>query len=209
MLATASMLFFSGSSRAKASAANASPMRVITTLANGRVHHSAKSDGEKPVRILSRMRQGRKRMMVAWVRAVTIASVSTPRRRKTPDSRTTKKILSTARRVAVVVAVNEVMRGVIVVGERVAPNRKRDGGSVVVPRNNTSRRMTMSEKVYKKITVTGCSIESYEKAIEAAVEKASESLRGLAWFEVTEFRGGHQPRRRSRVPGHPRRRLQG
>ena len=27
-------------------------------------------------------------------------------------------------------------------------------------------------------------------AIEAAVEKASESLRGLAWFEVTEFRGG-------------------
>jgi len=51
----------------------------------------------------------------------------------------------------------------------------------------------MSEKVYKKITVTGCSPESYEKAIEAAVEKASESLRGLAWFEVTEFRGGILP----------------
>jgi flavin-binding protein dodecin len=48
----------------------------------------------------------------------------------------------------------------------------------------------MSEKVFKKITVTGCSSESYEKAIEAAVNKASESLRGLAWFEVTEFRGG-------------------
>ena len=51
----------------------------------------------------------------------------------------------------------------------------------------------MSEKVYKKITVTGCSPESYEKAIEAAVEKASESLRGLSWFEVTEFRGGILP----------------
>ncbi len=48
----------------------------------------------------------------------------------------------------------------------------------------------MSEKVFKQITVTGCSSESYEKAIEAAVEKASESLRGLSWFQVTEFRGG-------------------
>jgi len=48
----------------------------------------------------------------------------------------------------------------------------------------------MADRVFKKISVTGCSTESYEKAIEAAVEKASESLRGLAWFEVKEFRGG-------------------
>ena len=48
----------------------------------------------------------------------------------------------------------------------------------------------MSQKVYKKITVTGCSDESYEKACEVALEKVSESLRGLAWFEVTEMRGG-------------------
>ena len=48
----------------------------------------------------------------------------------------------------------------------------------------------MSDRVYKKITVTGCSTESYEKAIEAAVHKASSSLRGLAWFEVKELRGG-------------------
>ncbi len=48
----------------------------------------------------------------------------------------------------------------------------------------------MSERVFKKISVTGCSSVSYEKAIENAVEKASESLRGLAWFEVNEFRGG-------------------
>jgi flavin-binding protein dodecin len=48
----------------------------------------------------------------------------------------------------------------------------------------------MPDMVYKKITVTGCSTDSYERAIETAVEKASQSLRGLAWFEVTEFRGG-------------------
>jgi flavin-binding protein dodecin len=48
----------------------------------------------------------------------------------------------------------------------------------------------MPETVFKKITVTGCSTDSYEKAIETAVEKASQSLRGLAWFEVKEFRGG-------------------
>lgn len=48
----------------------------------------------------------------------------------------------------------------------------------------------MAHKVYKKISVTGCSNESYEKACEIALEKASSSVRGLAWFEVTEMRGG-------------------
>jgi hypothetical protein len=48
----------------------------------------------------------------------------------------------------------------------------------------------MAHKVYKKISVTGCSDESYEKACEVALEKASESVRGIAWFEVTEMRGG-------------------
>lgn len=48
----------------------------------------------------------------------------------------------------------------------------------------------MTSKVFKKINVTGCSGESFEKAIETAVEKASESLRNLAWFEVRELRGG-------------------
>ena len=48
----------------------------------------------------------------------------------------------------------------------------------------------MAEQVFKKISVTGCSSVSYEKAIENAVEKASVSIRGLSWFEVNEFRGG-------------------
>jgi len=47
----------------------------------------------------------------------------------------------------------------------------------------------MSEKVYKKIRVVGCSTESYEAAIKLAVAKASGSIHGLAWFEVVEFRG--------------------
>ncbi len=47
----------------------------------------------------------------------------------------------------------------------------------------------MSTKVFKQITITGCSSKSYEAAIEAAVEKAAETVHGLAWFEVTEMRG--------------------
>jgi flavin-binding protein dodecin len=48
----------------------------------------------------------------------------------------------------------------------------------------------MNSKVFKKLSVTGCSSESFEKAIEVAIEKTSESVRNLAWFEVKELRGG-------------------
>lgn len=48
----------------------------------------------------------------------------------------------------------------------------------------------MADRVYKKIAVTGCSHESMEKAVELAVAKAGENLRGLSWFEVKEIRGG-------------------
>jgi flavin-binding protein dodecin len=47
----------------------------------------------------------------------------------------------------------------------------------------------MPEKVYKKISVVGCSSDSIEKAIEHAVSKAATNLHGLAWFEMTELRG--------------------
>jgi flavin-binding protein dodecin len=50
----------------------------------------------------------------------------------------------------------------------------------------------MSDKVYKKIEVVGCSTKSMENAVELAVAKASESLRGLSWFEVKEIRGAVQ-----------------
>jgi flavin-binding protein dodecin len=47
----------------------------------------------------------------------------------------------------------------------------------------------MSDKVYKKIRVAGCSDESIEKAIELAISKSGESVHGMAWFELTELRG--------------------
>ena len=47
----------------------------------------------------------------------------------------------------------------------------------------------MAEKVFKKVRLIGCSDKSYQKAIETAVEKASESVHGASWFEVVELRG--------------------
>ncbi len=44
-------------------------------------------------------------------------------------------------------------------------------------------------KVYKKITLVGTSSDSLEDAIKNAIAKASETLRGLSWFEVKEIRG--------------------
>ncbi len=43
--------------------------------------------------------------------------------------------------------------------------------------------------VYKLIEIVGTSSESYEKAIENAIKKASESLKAISWFEVVQQRG--------------------
>jgi flavin-binding protein dodecin len=47
----------------------------------------------------------------------------------------------------------------------------------------------MSDHVYKSVEITGSSPDGVTQAIERAVAKASQSLRGLDWFEVTEIRG--------------------
>ena len=47
----------------------------------------------------------------------------------------------------------------------------------------------MPDTVYKVVEVVGTSESSISKAIEAAVEKASETLRHLGWFEVVQIRG--------------------
>lgn len=47
----------------------------------------------------------------------------------------------------------------------------------------------MSDHVYKKIELTGSSSESIDDAIRNAVDKASESVHNLRWFEVDEIRG--------------------
>ena len=44
-------------------------------------------------------------------------------------------------------------------------------------------------KTYKLVELVGTSKESYEKAISNAITDASDSLKGLDWFQVTEFRG--------------------
>ncbi len=42
---------------------------------------------------------------------------------------------------------------------------------------------------YKLIEVVGTSSENYEKAIRNAIAKASESIKAISWYEVTEQRG--------------------
>jgi flavin-binding protein dodecin len=47
----------------------------------------------------------------------------------------------------------------------------------------------MADSVYKIVEVVGTSEKSVSKAIEAAISKASETLRNLGWFEVIQTRG--------------------
>ena len=47
----------------------------------------------------------------------------------------------------------------------------------------------MTDHVYKTIEITGSSQDGVSQAIDRAVGKAGETVRGLDWFEVTEIRG--------------------
>ncbi|MBS3751413.1 MAG: dodecin domain-containing protein [Anaerolineales bacterium] len=47
----------------------------------------------------------------------------------------------------------------------------------------------MNKSVYKKIEITGTSEKSLENAINNAILKASETVRDMRWFEMTEVRG--------------------
>lgn len=47
----------------------------------------------------------------------------------------------------------------------------------------------MTDHTYKKIEIVGSSTDSLQEAIENAIEKASETLRNMRWFEVVETRG--------------------
>lgn len=47
----------------------------------------------------------------------------------------------------------------------------------------------MSTHTYKHIELTGSSENSIEEAIQNAITKASETLHGMRWFEVTDTRG--------------------
>ncbi len=47
----------------------------------------------------------------------------------------------------------------------------------------------MTDHVYKTIKITGSSKDGVEDAVNKAVTKASQSLKGLSWFEVCGIRG--------------------
>jgi flavin-binding protein dodecin len=46
-----------------------------------------------------------------------------------------------------------------------------------------------SSPTYKLVELVGTSDESYADATKKAVHRASQTLRGLGWFQVTELRG--------------------
>lgn len=47
----------------------------------------------------------------------------------------------------------------------------------------------MAGHVYKTVELVGSSTTSSDDAIRAAISRASETMRSLRWFEVTETRG--------------------
>ncbi|MEJ2861325.1 dodecin [Actinomycetospora flava] len=47
----------------------------------------------------------------------------------------------------------------------------------------------MADNIYRKTEVVGTSSESVDEAIRGAVRRASQSLRQVSWFEVSEIRG--------------------
>ena len=47
----------------------------------------------------------------------------------------------------------------------------------------------MTSHVYKLLELTGSSAVSIEDAVSSAIAKASETVRNIQWFSVTETRG--------------------
>ena len=47
----------------------------------------------------------------------------------------------------------------------------------------------MADRTYRITEIVGTSPESLDKAIRNGIKRASETLRHLDWFEVTEIRG--------------------
>jgi dodecin len=47
----------------------------------------------------------------------------------------------------------------------------------------------MSNHVYKTVELTGSSPQGVQRAVETAVARASETIRNIRWFEVTQVRG--------------------
>ncbi|HET9186521.1 MAG TPA: dodecin [Acidothermaceae bacterium] len=47
----------------------------------------------------------------------------------------------------------------------------------------------MSDRTYRVTEIVGTSTESLQQAVRNGVERASQTIRHLDWFEVTQIRG--------------------
>jgi flavin-binding protein dodecin len=47
----------------------------------------------------------------------------------------------------------------------------------------------MTDHVYKSVEITGSSTTGVKEAIDRAIAKASETLRNIDWFQVSDIRG--------------------
>ena len=47
----------------------------------------------------------------------------------------------------------------------------------------------MSDHIYKKIELVGSSASGIEDAVNTALARASQTVRNMRWFEVSEIRG--------------------
>ena len=52
-----------------------------------------------------------------------------------------------------------------------------------------AKKDSKSTNTYKLIELVGTSKNSYEDAIKNAISDASKTIKGIDWFQVTEFRG--------------------
>jgi flavin-binding protein dodecin len=52
-----------------------------------------------------------------------------------------------------------------------------------------ARKEVMNDATYKVTEVVGTSSDSIQQAVRNGIARASETLRNLDWFEVTEIRG--------------------
>lgn len=50
----------------------------------------------------------------------------------------------------------------------------------------------MTDHTYKVVELVGSSQEGVQQAIEGAIDRASQTLKNLDWFEVKEIRGSIQ-----------------
>ncbi|GHE49887.1 hypothetical protein GCM10018785_19360 [Streptomyces longispororuber] len=73
-------------------------------------------------------------------------------------------------------------------GRQEAPARARHyrGGTRTAAERRTS---LMSDHTYRVTEIVGTSPEGVDQAIRNGISRASQTLRGLDWFEVTQVRG--------------------